>query len=158
MMTGISTRTRQHEGAVLVEFALSLPLMLLVLVGILDFGFLFREQQVVTNAAREGARMAVLGGYNASDVKARVVAYMAAGGVPATADDAQVLWGITTGPAPCPPTAAAPPAIPIACVIVTVNHSFTYLGPIATLVGGSFGSTVLRGVAVMRTEMAAGGV
>jgi len=52
-----------ERGAVLVEFAVTLPLLLLVLVGILDFGFVFQQYEVMTNAAREGARMAVLPGY-----------------------------------------------------------------------------------------------
>jgi Flp pilus assembly protein TadG len=49
-----------ETGAELIEFAFVLPLLLLVIVGIFDFGFLFQRYEVVTNAAREGARAAVL--------------------------------------------------------------------------------------------------
>jgi Flp pilus assembly protein TadG len=42
-----------------VEFALVLPVFLLVLCGILDFGFLLYGRMTVINAAREGARAAV---------------------------------------------------------------------------------------------------
>jgi len=41
----------------LVEFAIALPLFLFVLTGIIDFGFLFQRYEVVTNAAREEARL-----------------------------------------------------------------------------------------------------
>lgn len=54
----------------MVEFALILPLLLLVLGGIIDFGRAYYEQIVLTNAAREGARMAALG-YTPGQVEAR---------------------------------------------------------------------------------------
>ncbi len=53
---------RTDRGAALVEFALVLPLLLVIIGGIVDFGFLFQRYEVVTNAAREGARLAVLPG------------------------------------------------------------------------------------------------
>ena len=62
---------RGDAGAELVEFALVLPLLLLVIVGIFDFGFLFRDYGVITNAAREGARIGVLSGYTTTDVQNR---------------------------------------------------------------------------------------
>ena len=55
----------------MVEFALILPLLLLVLGGIIDFGRAYQQQIMLTNAAREGARMAALG-YSAAQVQARV--------------------------------------------------------------------------------------
>ena len=55
----------------MVEFALILPLLLLVLGGIIDFGRAYQQQITLTNAAREGARMAALG-YTTAQVQARV--------------------------------------------------------------------------------------
>lgn len=46
------------RGLAAVEFALVLPVLLLVLFGIINFGALMYDQAVVTNAAREGARWA----------------------------------------------------------------------------------------------------
>ncbi len=43
----------------MVEFALVLPLFLLILAGILDFGFLLYSRMTVINAAREGARTSI---------------------------------------------------------------------------------------------------
>ncbi len=52
--------------------------------GIIDFGLLFQRYEAVTNAAREGARIAVLPGYAQADVQARVTQYLAAAGLTAT--------------------------------------------------------------------------
>ena len=73
-----------EKGAELIEFALVFPLLLLVMFGIMDFGLLFQRYETVTNAAREGARIAVLPGYAQADVQARVTQYLAASGLTAT--------------------------------------------------------------------------
>jgi len=49
-----------ERGAELVEFALVLPILLVVIAGLWDFGRAFRTYQAITNAAREGARLAVV--------------------------------------------------------------------------------------------------
>ena len=48
-----------ERGAALVELAMVLPLLLLILVGIIELGLLFYNQQVLTNASREGARAGI---------------------------------------------------------------------------------------------------
>lgn len=70
---------RDDRGVALMEMALTLPLLLLISVGILEFGRAFQTWQIVTNAAREGARVAVLPGINDSMVTARVNEYIQAG-------------------------------------------------------------------------------
>ena len=47
------------EGAVAVEFAILLPVLIAVLFGIIDFGDLFMKEHLITNASREGARYGV---------------------------------------------------------------------------------------------------
>jgi Flp pilus assembly protein TadG len=60
------------RGAVAVEFALVLPVLLLALVGIVEFGRVFNAQIVLTNAAREGARtMAITG--NTSNAESSIL-------------------------------------------------------------------------------------
>ena len=49
-------RSRRGTGQAMVEFALVVPVFLLVLSGILDFGFMLFTRMSVINAAREGAR------------------------------------------------------------------------------------------------------
>jgi Flp pilus assembly protein TadG len=46
-------------GSQLLEFALALPFLLVVVIGIIDFGGAYNLKQTLTNAAREGARIAV---------------------------------------------------------------------------------------------------
>ena len=53
-MSGLRRRLRSERGAELIETALTLPLILLVVVGIIEFGFVFQKCEIVTNAAREG--------------------------------------------------------------------------------------------------------
>jgi Flp pilus assembly protein TadG len=49
-----------EKGAVAVEFAVIAVLLLTLIFGAIDFGLLFYNKQVITNAAREGARMGVV--------------------------------------------------------------------------------------------------
>ena len=51
---------KNEEGQALVEFALVLPLLILILCGIVDFGWIYYNQITLNNAAREGARYAVI--------------------------------------------------------------------------------------------------
>ena len=51
------TKVRKERGAVAVEMAILLPVLLLCIGGIVDLGRLLFVQTMVTNAAREGARM-----------------------------------------------------------------------------------------------------
>lgn len=54
-------RTREEAGQSLVEFAMILPIFLLLLFALVDFGRGFYSWMIVTNAAREGARAAAVG-------------------------------------------------------------------------------------------------
>ncbi len=78
---------RSESGAEIIEFGLTLPLMLLVVLGIIEFGFVFQQYQVVTNAAREGARIAILPNYAntvaaaQTNVTARVNQYLTSAGL-----------------------------------------------------------------------------
>lgn len=47
---------RRQRGGAAVEFAIVMPLFLTMVMGSIDFGYFFFSDQVVTNAAREGAR------------------------------------------------------------------------------------------------------
>ena len=59
---------RDQDGAAAVEFALLLPLLVLLLFGLIQFGLAFNTKIQATNAAREGARMAVVGIDNWADI------------------------------------------------------------------------------------------
>lgn len=59
-----STRTREGRtgdtGASALEFAVVVPVLLLLLFGMIEFGLIFQGQLAVTHAAREGARLAAV--------------------------------------------------------------------------------------------------
>lgn len=58
-------------GQALLEFALLLPLLLILVIGIVEFARLWMQYQVVTDAAREAARMAVIKDIDLNDAAAR---------------------------------------------------------------------------------------
>ncbi len=70
-MKHIKKKTRNGEdGQAMVEFALILPIFLLILCGIIDFGWLFYNQLSLNNACREGARYAVVNTADNADTSA----------------------------------------------------------------------------------------
>ena len=50
------------RGSTAIEFALVLPVLVLLLFGIVEFGLLFYNEQVITNASREAARAGIVAG------------------------------------------------------------------------------------------------
>lgn len=120
-------RLTGQRGQALLETAVILPLVLLVSVSIFEFGRAYQVFQVMTNAAREGARIAVLPGTADADVTNRVKAYMTAGSI-ANVGSAGVVIDhtktVSIGAGTAPATQ------------VTVNYPFSFivLNPVAKLV------------------------
>jgi Flp pilus assembly protein TadG len=56
----MTRQLRTRRGQALVEFALLLPFLLLLLLGVIEMGRAWNVKQVLTDAAREGARLAVI--------------------------------------------------------------------------------------------------
>lgn len=144
-----TTRARHSEkGAALLEAAVTIPILLLIAVGIFEFGRAYQTWQVLTNAAREGARVAVLPDPTPGKAEQRVRDYMQAGQLPgwnrATVDvnrSASLDLGGTS----------------VAASQVTIDYPFNFivLQPVARLVAPdtSVGSAlVMRAQAVMRNE------
>ncbi len=67
-------RAAAERGAAAVEFALVLPVLLLLVLGAIDWGYFFFVQQVVTNAAREAARVGSLTPYDPANTAADAAA------------------------------------------------------------------------------------
>ncbi len=103
------------RGAAAVEFALVLPLLVLLVFGIIDFGRMLTTKITLTEAAREGARAAAL--IDADAARARVAAVLGPEGTTTTVD-------VTECGAAAAPTADA---------TVVVHHRFTFVTPVAIL-------------------------
>lgn len=133
-------RTARDRGSVAVEFALVVPVLLLIVFGLIDFGRALNAQISLTGAAREGARLAALG-YPDAAIQARVAAA------------APSLSGVTTTVvASCPPGAG-----PAADAQVDVSYAFSFITPIGAVVsylgGSGFGGPmVLTAQGVMPCE------
>lgn len=143
-------RLGSERGAQLVEFALVLPILLMLIAAIAEFGLLFQSYEVSTNAAREGARLAVLPGSEASDyamVIARVNNYMAASGLPGTHTTAVTPESLSIG--------AGTVANGVR-VTVTYNYGSLFIGPVVSIIGGTFANTITYSTsALMRTHVQA---
>lgn len=88
---------RKHRhGAAAVEFAVVAPVLFLLVFGMIEFGRMVMVQQVLTNASREGARIAVLDGATTSDVTSAVQSYLAGASIS----------GATVTVTPNPPSSA----------------------------------------------------
>lgn len=139
-------RIRNQRGAALIETAITIPMVLLVSVAIFEFGRAYQTWQVLTNAAREGARVAILTDATDGQASAAVRAYMASGQLPGAGTAGVVVE--RTVPFSGPATASR----------ITVNYPFNFIviGPVARLVrsnatlGG--GALTMTASATMRNE------
>ncbi|MEU7824095.1 TadE family protein [Catellatospora sp. NPDC049133] len=126
--------TRRDRGAAAVEMALMLPLLLLLVFGIIDFGRMLNTQIRVTEAAREGARAVTITNANSA----------AAPRVSAVLGSTPVAVTVTN---PCGSAGSTADAR------VRVEHTFTFVTPIsglAALFGGSgYGTVRLDATGVM---------
>lgn len=145
-----------ERGAELIELAIVLPILLVVFAAIVDFGLLFQRYEVITNAAREGARVGVLPDYVEADVVSRVNDYLNSSGLDATRATITVN-GIDPDPAVTVTITGTSQTINLVQVIVQYPSDFTVLGPIVGLVGGgTYSSMNLRAGSNMRLEPAGG--
>jgi Flp pilus assembly protein TadG len=123
-MKEIARRLGRREGAAAVEFALILPVLLLILVGIIQFGIVWSQWQVMEGAAREGARCAAVQAAGYADCVVQIEIDNAAGSYTAS-QDATVL--VSGGGAACTDDTVGQN--------VTVSWDQTYsLGTLARLV------------------------
>ena len=125
---------RNSRGQSVIEFALVLPLLLVVVFGITEFGRAWMTMNLLTTAAREGARLAVVTAPDVARVTARVTQVCAAGRITPT--------NITvTGPDSTDPDRR---------VTVTVEANFQVVT--GTILNTFSGTIPLRANATMRHE------
>ena len=139
---GVRRRRRRGEsGQALVEVAIALPILLALLVGIFEFARAYNVQQVITNAAREGAREAVLPGTGSATVVDSVV--------DARLADANINTATVTISSVTVDTGQ-----PVS-VQVSVDYTFVFIGPVLRMLDPGAtdpGTITLRSTATMRKE------
>lgn len=79
-------RLDDDRGAAAIEFAILLPVLVLIVVGTLEWGRYFTVRESVIHAAREGARGATLLDATRNDACAAAAAFLGAAGIPAGCD------------------------------------------------------------------------
>ena len=136
------------QGTALLEMALTLPLLLFVAVAIFEFGRAFQTWEVLTNAAREGARVAVLPDPTAGVAEDRVLQYMQAGQLTA-ATSATIAVNRSAS------LDVAGRTVSASQVSIDYPFSFIVLQPVARLIAPTTslgGAVVMHAQAVMRNE------
>jgi Flp pilus assembly protein TadG len=138
-------RIRNQRGAALLETAITIPLVLLVTVSIFEFGRAYQTWQVLTNAAREGARIAIIAGTTDTAVDNAVRTYMQNGQLPAHASatvtiQRTVPFGSNTA----------------SRITVSYPFNFMVLNPVIRMVNSTStagqGTTMMQSSALMRNE------
>jgi Flp pilus assembly protein TadG len=127
---------RRRRGSAVVEFAVVAPVFFLFIFGMIEYGRMVMVQQILTNAAREGARVGILDNSTQGDVTTAVDRYLTAANIN----------GSTTTIAPNPPSSATA-GNPVS---VTVSVGFNQVSwlPSPFFLGG----TTLSYTATMRRE------
>ena len=122
------------RGAAVVEMALVLPLFLMLLFGIIEFGWIFMVSHALTGAAREGCRTATLAGATDAQIAGKVDRFMQGARISASTYELVITHA----------TAVDPTEV----VIVKVPYSRV------SLLGSFFGvrDFYLEGYAAMRKE------
>jgi Flp pilus assembly protein TadG len=161
-MASLTTARRSNQrGQAVIELALTLPLLLLVVFGIIDFGFMFQRYESVTNAAREGARLGILSsaGYDAGDAHSRAISYLWASGLNGTvracgaAMQKNTMCAEMTTQTAVPIVGSTPTkTVDQVTMIVEYDHEYSFVGPIMNLFGSGLGSIRLRSASIMRKE------
>lgn len=141
-MHRVRETSRREAGAAAVEFALVLPVLLLLICGTIDFARAYNAHISLSGAAREGARVLALGTGDP------VATTQCAAPSLDTDGDGCGEFAVATNPASCSGNAGQP-------ATVTAAYDFSYITPVSNLMvlfGGSglASPLTLNGIGVMR--------
>ena len=131
-------RRDRERGASLVEFAVVLPLFITLIFGTMEAGWLFAQQVEIRNAAREGARLAVVDWGSAAAVAAETCNRADLSGAGAT---------ITVTPSNTLDSEFDPASPESVTVSLTKNYE-----SLTGLLDFAFGAVTMSASAEMRTE------
>ena len=134
---------RTERGQSLVEFALILPIFILVLAGLFDLGRAVYAYNTISNASRESVRVAIVN-QTGADIKAEALKQAVSLGL--SAADVTITYGDPSGTGTC----SAPYGL--GCrASVTVQYSYTAATPVISQIIGPFLMTATTEMRVERT-------
>lgn len=143
-----------QRGVVAVEFALVVPMLLLIVFGVLEFSFMMNRDVVIDNAARDGARVASLNG-NYAAILSSIQAELSDSGIPVSGTGAAVIKidCKKANGAACYATPATYDGLAEsgATAMVKVTYVHKWITPLISAVFSS-GSTTLEQTTQMRVE------
>ncbi|UYN93295.1 MAG: pilus assembly protein [Enhydrobacter sp.] len=128
---------RDDRGNIIVEFALMLPILFLLLVGLLDLGRYGLQKSAMLHGAREGAQYGIVAPDDTTNVNVTAVNATALAGVSATSS---VFCECVAGTAVSCSTNCGAGVTRKRYITVTTNRSFASVLSVGTLSFGSFGS------------------
>ena len=139
---------KRRTGAVLVEAAVVLPILLILVLGIIEFGRGMMVVQLLTNGAREGARAGILNGSSNASVEAHLKTFL-----PQTigCDPTDLMVAITITPDPANTTTGNEIADAETGDLVNVEVSVSY-DKVGYMSAGILAGTMLRARNTMRHE------
>jgi Flp pilus assembly protein TadG len=134
----IRNRSLRERGQALLEFAFIVPIFLILLLGIIDFGWALKSWITVTNATREGARMGAvgwaLGEYltdcNDSDADDLTVVGRTCSALAASVDDVQDVT------ATCEERNGVPDCQTGDSVVVSMSYGYDFITPLGSFIAG----------------------
>lgn len=150
-------KAKRQEGASAVEFAIILPLLLILVFGIIEFSILFYDKAMITNASREGAREGIVfqPQYD-PDTGEKILNHPLDAQIVATVAQyvQNHLISFDSGDVVTTTITRPPGDSPGDSLTVTVNYDYTFLvfDSLLSLVGGSLDGISLDAVTVMRME------
>jgi Flp pilus assembly protein TadG len=130
-------RRLPRQGVAAVEFALIAPVFFMLALGIVEFGRMLMVQSIITNAARIGARQAILSSGTTSNVDTAVSNYLSA---------AKISGATTTISPSLSPTPSAGTAVTVTVSVPCSSVAWTGIFPI------NMSSTTLSASVVMIHE------
>ncbi|MFL6061419.1 MAG: TadE/TadG family type IV pilus assembly protein [Marmoricola sp.] len=143
-----SRRHRDERGAAALEFALIVPILVMVVFGIVDFGWAMNRDTLINNAAREGARDGSLGS-DAATIATTVRNDLSSIEPVGTTPSRITVTVTCRKPDNTACTSYATDAVSGGTVIVNVSYNHSWITP----AGNMFGSgIVLKKTVEMRIE------
>ncbi len=126
-----------ERGAAAVEFAILLPVLMLILFGVIEFGMIMYSREIITNASREGARTGIVQAIakpTTGDIQTVVTNYLTGTGIDPNAVTTTIAGAGLTAPN---------------TLNVTVTYPYNFFVPALLGLGNSIN---LTGQTVMRHE------